>query len=161
MTTYAVCFIILVLAAYIYLRKDATEWKLMNDRLTLFTSNYNSKLIENGKLAKEADVSNKALRESVMSQKNATDSLQDHLHRLQQSVLLLENKLKILQDQVTGFNVNLPQTVSIQVTKDVKNAITRSKPRKAEAKKPDDKVLRKRLIAGGRIKRNAGVSARS
>ena len=159
MEIYIIPFLILVLAFFIYLRKDSSEWKLVNDRLSLFTSSFNSKLNEAIKSSKDADESNKALRESLMSQKVTTDNLQDHCHRLQQTVLLLEGKLRIMQDQITGFRITLPETVSIQVTKDVKNASNRSQQRKAEAKKPDNKVRGKKSQAGSNIKRDFGISS--
>jgi len=114
---YAIPFVFLVVATFVWLMRDNTQWKLMNDRLSLFTSNFKTQLATNSKEAKDADDSNKALRTALMSQKNQLDNLEDHNHRLQQSMLLLEGKFRNLQDQITGFKVVLPETVSISITK--------------------------------------------
>lgn len=152
-------FVLSVIASVIYLHRDHTQWKLVSDRLSLFTSNFTNRLGEVVKLAREADESNKALRTALMAQKVVTDNLEDHNHRMQQSILLLEGKLRIVQDQVVGFKVNLPENISVSFTKDVKNAATRSQQRKAESKKPDNKVRRKRAAPGASPKRNVRVSS--
>lgn len=159
---YAIPFVFLVVATSVWLMRDNTQWKSMNDRLTLFTSNFNTQLIANNKQSKAADESNSALRTTLMAQKNQLDNLEDHNHRLQQAFLLLEGKFRILQDQITGFKVVMPQNMSISITKDVKNvATTRDKQRKAEVKKPDNKVFRKTTKPGASSKRNAGLSSHS
>lgn len=154
-------FVLSVIASVIYLHRDHTQWKLVSDRLSLFTTNFTSKISELSKTIKEADESNKALRTALMSQKNQLESLEDHNHRLQQTVLLLEGKLRILQDQVVGFKVSLPESVSISITKDVRNATVGSKQGKAEEKKSDNKVSRKKSSLGSNPKRNARISAKS
>lgn len=159
---YAIPFVFLVVATSVWLMRDNTQWKLMNDRLSLFTSNFKTKLDTNSKEAKDANESNSALRTSLMAQKNQLDNLEDNNHKLQQSLLLLEGKFRLLQDQITGFKVVLPETVSISITKDVKNvSTTRDKQRKAEIKKSDSKVFGKKPKTGSNSKRNAGVSANS
>jgi predicted nuclease with TOPRIM domain len=159
---YAIPFVFLVVATFVWLMRDNTQWKLMNDRLSLFTSNFKAQLDANNKQSKAADESNTALRSALMSQKNQLDNLEDHNHKLQQSLLLLEGKFRILQDKITGFKVVLPETVSISITKDVKDvARNRHKQRKAEVKKSDSKVFGKKPKAGSNFKRNVGVSSNS
>lgn len=159
---YAIPFVFLVVATSVWLMRDNTQWKLMNDRLSLFTANFKTQLDANNKLSKAADESNGALRTTIMAQKNQLDALEDHNHRLQQSMLFLEGKFRILQDQITGFKVVLPETVSISITKDVKNVATiRDKQRKAETKKPDSKVFGKKPKSGSSSKRNVGLSSNS
>ena len=153
-------FVLLVLACLVYLHKDKTEWKLIGDRLSLFTTNFTTRLGEVAKQAREAEESNKALRTALMGQKVITDNLEDHNHRMQQSILLLEGRLRILQDQVVGFKVNLPENISVSFTKDVKSAATRREQGKVKAKKPDDKIRRKTAKSGANPKRNVGVSSK-
>lgn len=158
----AIAFFFLVVATFVWLSRDNTQWKLMNDRLSLFSNNFKTQLATNSKEAKDADDSNRALRTSLMSQKTQLDALEDHNHRLQQTMLLLDGKMKLLQDQITGFKVVLPESVSISITKDVKNVATnRNKQRKAEVKKSDNKVFGKKPKASSNPKRNAGISSNS
>lgn len=152
-------FILFVLACLIYLHKDKTEWKLMGDRLCQFTAKFNGRLSEISKQSSEAEESNKALRSSLMAQKVTTDNLQDHCHRLQQSLLQLEGKYRIIQDQVVGFKVNLPENISVSFTKDVKNAANRHKQKGSKEKKQDRVLRSKKPKPGANTKRHVGVSA--
>jgi len=132
----------------------------MNDRFLDFVTSVNHKIVANSKDSGEAIESNRALRTSIMSQKAATDLIEDHNHRMQQSIIILESKIRMLQDQIVGFKINLPENISISIGKETKSAITRNKQEKAQPSKQNDKVLRKKTKPSGTYKRNIAISSK-
>lgn len=156
MTSMAICFGLLILSCFVWLSRDNTHWKDMKENLV----KYYAKANEHLKVSNDAQSSVLALKILFNSYKKDHENTQDHLHKLQQTVLLLEHKIKTLSDQVHGSIIKLPESISITLTKEVKSAATsRNISKKSHSPIKDSKIRRAKVAtkASRRAKRNAGL----